>query len=372
MASLDSLPPDQRAVLQMVLGRGRSYDQIAKMLSIDRQGVRARAVAALGSLGPSTGVEADRRSEIADYLLGQLPAGEVESVRDRLAETPSERAWARVVASELQPLAAEPLPEIPLAVDAREAEPEPAAEFEPEPDAAVAPEPAEPGPVSAGVQGASSERQPEPVGEPEPVAAAPGEPPPAPVAPEPVGEQPSPRRVSRLGGAVLLGVGAVIVAAVVVIIVLSGGSSSTHHQGAAKGATSPASQSAASSSTAATSTTATPVAQINLLSPSGSKSTAGIAEVLKQGSTTAVAIVGQGLTPNSKRDAYAVWLYNSPVDAVRLGFVNPGVGKNGRLETTGPLPSNASRYKEILISLETTTNPHSPGHIVLQGALTGV
>jgi hypothetical protein len=129
---------------------------------------------------------------------------------------------------------------------------------------------------------------------------------------------------------------------------------------------------ATASTPAGGSTTATPVAQINLLSPSRSKTTAGIAEVLRQGNNTAIAIVGQGLPANTKHNAYAVWLYNSASDALRLGFVNPGVSKNGRLETTGPLPTNASRYKQLLVTIETTANPKSPGQIVLQGNLTGV
>jgi hypothetical protein len=75
MASLDSLPPDQRAVLQMVLQRGRNYDEIAGMLSIDRAAVRERALSALDALGPGTRVPAERRALITDYLLGQLPPG---------------------------------------------------------------------------------------------------------------------------------------------------------------------------------------------------------------------------------------------------------------------------------------------------------
>ncbi len=102
MASLDSLPADQRAVLQLVLQRGRTYDEIAEMLSIDRAGVRERALSALDALGPQTGVPAERRALITDYLLGQLPARRQPSTtRERLGESPSERAWARVVASEL-------------------------------------------------------------------------------------------------------------------------------------------------------------------------------------------------------------------------------------------------------------------------------
>ncbi len=369
MASLESIAPDQRAVLQMVLGRGRGYDQIAQMLSIDRQGVRTRALAALDALGPGTGVPAERRSEITDYLLGQLDASAALRVWDSLANTPSERAWARVVASELTPLAAHPLPEIPVSAERREPEPV-AAEAQPErvaePIAAgreaelAGPPPTEPeshrGPEPAPAEPAAAEDSVPPGAAGDAGGGQPGSPPPR-------------RRVSRLGGAVLLGAVGVIVAVVVVILVVSGSGSKNHS--ASKAAASPAAQSTPSSS-AATSTAATPVAQINLLSPTGSKSTAGIAEVLRQGSTTAVAIVGQGLAANTKHDAYAVWLYNSPGDAKRLGFVNPGVGKNGRLETTGPLPSNASHFKQLLISLETKANPTSPGHIVLQGALTGV
>src|ERR1700688_2598583 len=98
MASLDSLPADQRAVLQLVLQRGRSYDQIADLLSIDRAAVRQRALQALDSIGPQTRVPPERRALITDYLLGQLPGGVSGDTRERLAESASERAWARVVA----------------------------------------------------------------------------------------------------------------------------------------------------------------------------------------------------------------------------------------------------------------------------------
>ncbi len=353
MASLETLPADQRAVLQMVLGRGRGYDDIAKMLSIDRAGVRDRALEALDALGPETGVPELRRHLITDYLLGQLPPKVAEQTREHFARSPTERAWARVVASELAPLASGPLPEIPSGpAEAEEAPPEEAE-----------PEPAEPGPVAAPV-GAPEEVEEAPPAkpEPEPAAAVRAEPVGAAAAAE--GAAAPPRRVSRLGGAILLGIGAAVVIAVVVIFVVTG--SSSKKSNAATSAT-------ATSSTPATgATTATPVAQINLLSPTGSKSTAGIAEVLRQGNNTAIAIVGQGLPANTKHNAYAVWLYNSGSDALRLGFVNPGVGKNGRLETTGPLPTNASRFKQVLVTIETTANPKAPGQVILQGNLTGV
>ena len=88
MASLDELPPDQRAVLDLVLQRGRSYDDIARLLSIDRAGVRARALAAFDGIGPDTGLAPESRALITDYLLGQLPDRVAEQTRDRLADVP--------------------------------------------------------------------------------------------------------------------------------------------------------------------------------------------------------------------------------------------------------------------------------------------
>ena len=46
-----------------------------------------------------------------------------------------------------------------------------------------------------------------------------------------------------------------------------------------------------------------------------------------------------------------MWLYNSPTDSHLLGFVNPGVGNNGRSQTAGALPTNASHFKQLLVTL---------------------
>jgi hypothetical protein len=96
--------------------------------------------------------------------------------------------------------------------------------------------------------------------------------------------------------------------------------------------------------------------------------------VLKEGTTDGIAIVAQKVAPNTTKpaNAYAVWLYNSPTDAHILGFVNPGVGSSGRLSTAGGLPTNASHYKELIVTLETSATPKTPGTIILQGALNGV
>jgi hypothetical protein len=346
MSSVDTLPGDQRAVLQLVLGRGRSYEEIARLLSINPDSVRERARVALDTLGPQTGVAAEDRARIGDYLLGQLPAEHVEEVRGLIAGSPRARAWARVLSSELAPLASGPLPEIPVDAAAEQVEPIPAP--------------------------AADERETAP-------AAAEGRP-----------------RSSRLGGMIVIAVGVIVVIVVLVIILNSGGSNppkqaavttsttSTTTAPAASSTTTPAASSsstaagtstattgAGSSTTTSTTTGAKVVAQVNLTPTAAGSKAAGIAEVLREGTTDGIAIVAQNIPPNTAYppNAYAVWLYNSPTDARILGFVNPGVGANQRLSTAGGLPSNASHYKQLIVTLETVATPKTPGAVVLQGTL---
>jgi hypothetical protein len=355
MASIDTLPPDQRAVLDLVLRRGRSYDDIARLLAIDRASVRARALAAFDELGPDTGLAPEARSLITDYLLGQLPAKVADQTRERLATSPYERAWARVLASELAPIAAEPLPEIPEGTARSKA---PANEAPP----------------------AADESRP---------ATTPRRIP-----------RPSDRPSSRLGGAIFLLVGAIVVVVVVVVlvVVLSSGSSNKPTSGttaAADGTTAPAATGSPTGTTGTTvtgtgtgttgttaSTTGTTsgttsassakvVAQINMNPPSGTGNAKGVSVVVKAGSAYGIIVEAQGLAPNS-HNAYAVWLSNSATDSARVGFVNTPVGKNGKLQTEGALPTNAARYKNLLLTLETSATPKVPGQVVLQGALSGV
>jgi hypothetical protein len=178
---------------------------------------------------------------------------------------------------------------------------------------------------------------------------------------EPEREKPAGRPSSRVGGAILLGVGVLIAIAVVVVVLVTGGSSKSKKH---------TSTPAASTATSATSTTPTRVvAQINLLAPGGGTKPAGVAQVVKQGANSGIIIVASGVTPNSKHDAYAVWLFKPPSQAKILGFVNPGVANNGRLQTAGALPTDAAQYTQLLVTRETQGNPKGPGTIILQGNL---
>jgi hypothetical protein len=335
MATLDSLPADQRAVLELVLQRGRSYDEIAQMLSIDRAGVRQRALAAFDALGPQTRVEPIRRALITDYLLGQLPTRIREETRANLAQSPAERAWARVVASELAPLAREPLPEIPA--------PEPAGVAADASRAAATAASAAMGPVGATAPPLGAEAATELAGEEEPGRRLPR----------------PPRPSSRLGGAVLLALGAVVVVVVVLVALLTGGSSKKHTSSTAARAT---------TTSRTTTTQVRPIAQVNLLPTSSGSQAKGIAQIVIVNKILGVAIFATGV-PANNHNAYAVWLYNSPASSKLVGFVAPGVGSNGQLQTEGPLPTNARSYKQLLVTLETQAHPKAPGPIVLQGAL---
>jgi hypothetical protein len=351
MASLDSLPPDQRAVLDLVLQRGRSYDDIARLLAIDRAAVRARALAAFDEIGPDTGLAPEARALITDYLLGQLPAKVAEQTRDRLAEAPYERAWARVLASELSPVASKPLPEIPEgtararagtgAGDASSSEP--AAQESTKPEARPPRRPER--------DRESGRRIPRPT------------------------DRPS----SRRGGVIFLLVGTIVVVLVVVVLiaVLSGGKSnrSSSTGTVAAGTTSTASTTTPSGGTGTTGTGTTGtstvkpkvIGQVNMNPPSGTGAAKGAALVVQEGTSTGIILEASGLQPNS-HNAYAVWLSNTPSDSTRLGFVNQAVGKNGRLETGGALPANATHYTKLLLTLETQNDPKTPGPVVLQGA----
>jgi hypothetical protein len=327
MASIDTLPPDQRAVLDLVLRRGRSYDDIARLLAIDRAAVRGRALAAFDELGPDTGLAPEARALITDYLLDQLPPRVAEQTRDRLATSPDERAWASVLTSELAPLSSKPLPEIPEGTARSNA---PATEATPTID------------------------RPRTTERPRRLA------------------RPSDRPSSRLGGAIFLILGAIVVVAVVVVllVVLGSGGSSKHGSttSEAQGNTAPTT----GTTTGTTPTTSAKiVAQINLNPPTGTSNAKGASFVVQAGTAFGIIVEAQGLAPNS-HNAYAVWLSNSPTDSVRVGFVNTPVGKNGRLQTEGPLPSNAAHYKNLLLTLETSATPTTPGQVVLQGPLRGV
>src|SRR3954452_20448434 len=136
MATLDQLPPEQRAIVELVVQRGRSYETLAEVLQVPQARVRELAPEALPELSPRTAgrVDVDRRGQVADYLMRQQSPEEERATRDYLKQSESARAWALSLLDSLDPLYADgaspPVPEPSgEAVAAAVAEPEP----EPEP-----------------------------------------------------------------------------------------------------------------------------------------------------------------------------------------------------------------------------------------------
>src|SRR5829696_4362609 len=127
MTSLEPLAPDQRAVVSLVLQQGRSYDEIASVLGIAPEAVRARAHAGLAALAPANGLPPEITGPIADYLLGQQPARDADATRGLLAESAPARGWAAGVAERLGGLGPAPLPEIPTGAPGEDAPAAPAA-----------------------------------------------------------------------------------------------------------------------------------------------------------------------------------------------------------------------------------------------------
>jgi hypothetical protein len=303
MSRFDALPADQKSVLQLLLRQGKGYDDLSELLKLDTTEVRSRAHDALDALGPGAGdLPGAKRHEIGDWLLGQQGPDGAAETRAFLGESPAARAWARAVAGELEPVAGNRLPEIP-----------------PEEDAPAASTPIAPAPTAA-------------------------------------------PRVSRRGGALLIGgVLAAAAIAVVLVLVLTGGDGKD--------------KDGATNAAKTTSTQAQPKvqAQVNLTPPAGApaKKALAIVQVVDVNGQEAINAVSQGL-PTPKKAAYAIWVYSSPSQAKLIGGFNK-TDNNGHLVYQGALPQgfDVTAYREILVTRETSGNPQRPGTIYLRGTISG-
>jgi hypothetical protein len=111
------------------------------------------------------------------------------------------------------------------------------------------------------------------------------------------------------------------------------------------------------------------LAQVSLRSPAGGRPPQGIAQIYKSTHGDLLSLTLSGVRQTAPRNAYAVWLYRTPHAARLLGFITQHRGRGGTLRTSGVLPSNAGRYRQILVTLETQTRPTTPGKIILNGPL---
>jgi hypothetical protein len=106
MATFDQLPDEQRAIVELVLQQGKSYDELSDMLGIPEARVRERARDALVQLAPVSvrAVEEDWRGQLADYVLGQQAGPEVTATRGHLRRSEAARSWTRSLLDSLEQL----------------------------------------------------------------------------------------------------------------------------------------------------------------------------------------------------------------------------------------------------------------------------
>jgi hypothetical protein len=309
MSRIDALPADQRSVLQLLLRQGKGYDDLSGLLNLHAGEVRSRAYDALDALGPgAAGLPSDRRQAIADWLLGQQAPQKASQTRAFIDGSPAGRAWADAVAKELRPLAGDRLPEIPL-------------------DGASRTTPPRPEPATATTDA-------------------------TPFAPAPTAAP----RVSRRGGAILIALVVAAIVAGVLVLLLTGGDDKPNR--------------AAATTTTSGSTQPTVKAQANLTPPQGAPASKALAivQIVNSNGQNVVNAVAQGL-PTTSKAAYGIWAYTSPTETRLIGGFNKTDNK-GHLVYQGALPqdvTDVTRYKEILVTRETSGNPKTPGTIYLRG-----
>ena len=312
MATFDQLSAKQRAVIELVLKRGQSYEQLGEMLDMPTARVKELARSALMTLSPLSAARADEdwRGEIADYLLGQQSGKESTATRAHLRRSEEGRAWSRSLLDSLEQL------------------------YDP---AAV--------PTIPAGDGRAAKRSPEGKSGPQAPPAEESVPPAAGLSPE--AQAIVLRR--RIAGAAALGVVVLVGILFWPVGVLTG---DDHSKASARD-----DQQAA---------TPRVIGQL-VLKPLGDEQGAGVAAIAERGKKRSL-IVQAKLPPTKLREAYEVWLYNSNTSARSLGAQI--TDRQGTFEAGTELARDFARFKFIDVSREKVdTNKGHSGQSVLRGRI---
>lgn len=320
MATFDQLSAEQQAIIELVLKRGQSYEELADMLGMTSSRVQELARDALVTLSPVSAkpVESDWRGQLADYVLGQQSGPESTATRGHLRRSEPARTWTRSLLDSLDTLYQVDMPQIP----------------------------------DGGGGGRERTREKRPLR----AARAEGT--------EEAGEPLSPeaaeavRRRRLMGGAGAAAVLLLLIVLVWPVGVLTGGGDDK------------SSGSSGGSSTTQNANANTTVEGQVALKPLQGKSGQGAAVIARRDGKLQLLIQAR-LTPTKQKQAYEVWLYNSQGDAKSLGA--QVTDQQGNLTGTAPLPDDYKKFKFIDISLEKVDNnrKHS-GDSVLRAAIADI
>ena len=309
MATFDQLSAEQRAIIELVLQRGKAYDELSDLLGMPESRVRELARDALVSLAPisAEGVDDEWRGQIADYVLGQQSGPESTATRGHLRRSEAARSWARSLLDSLETLYADGIPSVPEA------------------------------------ERAARVRRPRERARP---------------APEEDRERPARRDLSDEARAALtrrrlLAGGAGLAVLLIALLLwpvglLTGGNDD---EGGGGGEQAGSQQQAGGQQ-----------------QPAGNRGPGGIAVIAERGGKRQVIVQAAGLPPNKRREAYEVWLYNTPQDARSLGA--QVTDQRGTYQGAGPLPDDFAKYRFIDVSREPIDqNRAHAGQSVLRGRI---
>ena len=305
MSRIDDLKADQRATLQLLLKQGRSYDEIAGLLRIETRAVRERARSALDALGPEdVELELEDQDDVADYLLGQQSASRRAATRELLERSPQARAWARIVASELRPMAGDTLPEIPA-------------------------EGAEVDEAFDALQARTEHRE-------------------------------RTQKSSRVGGLILLFAIALLVAGVLALVL--GGNDDDDDPGNQAGNNTQTQTQPGGEAQIVGQANLTPPS-----GESGENAPSGVALITREGNQYGIGVRAVNLPQLPDQNTnYAVWFVGPSGN--RFAGYPPRPGEGGALEAADRVEWNPTEYRQVRITRETgQEQPRSPGETVLRG-----
>ena len=298
MATFDQLSPEQRAIIELVLKQGQSYEELSELLGLSTSRVRELAREALMRLSPvsAAAVAEDWRGRLGDYLLGQLGEPDATSTRGHLARSEAARGWARSVLDSLEQFYDdESLPTVP----------------EPEPAPAPTPAPVREGPSMApadpGAQALVRQR----------------------------------RLVGVGAAATLLVLLMVLVWPIGVGPLALGGDDDDAGEKAGGGE-----EGSAAGGTRVLG--ALPLQPVESLE--GSREVQGVAAIVERGGDRVLVVNARGLPRTRRGEAFEVWLYNSDGDAKSMGA--QVTDAQGGFEGSNELPADFERYRFIDISRE--------------------
>jgi hypothetical protein len=323
-----ALTDEQRAMLQLLLEGGQSYDDIGSLLGITPDEVRNRARSALTEIG---GADPDAQVGLSDYVLGQAdPIGRADAVR-HLQSDPEANALAQRIVQNLRLLAPKAqLPEIPEPRGGRKAAPPPP-----------------------------------------PPAASPSAPPPVSPTPSAAASTKGPGFASRVSGVLsglgggsgkrrtqlIVGLAAALALVVVVVVVATSGGGGGGDSSDCKGVDTSTAQQAGVPTIKLTATGAAADADC----PPSGQITLGATQQAANSKTQSPSFALQAnavhLPPSGEGERYLLWLYKSDTQSLPLG--QETVDASGNL--TGGVPLIAQQvlllpaFDSIRISKVTST-----------------